>query len=202
MKFDIIHFKSPNSLFQIIQRICDFIFVILDEVFCVIAKIVQGFDGGPGSGLKPRRPNRILRLTFNPNGMRDVIAQRGKRVKDLEVALDLVNLIERDRSVTEQVEQGIALFGKAEAAGQQLYGSRVRAAHGRHNLLHKNFMPGEPLYDFSEENQMLLGEAIRRPFAHAQNLSLGIDTCQSMQTLIGFTHSAKRITLAPISEYI
>jgi hypothetical protein len=84
--------------------------------------------------------------------MRDVIAQRGKRVKDLEIALDLVNLIERDRSVAEQVEQGIALLGKAEAAGQQLYGSRVRAADGRHNLLHKNFMPGEPLYDFSEEN--------------------------------------------------
>ena len=105
MKFDIIHFKSPNSLFQIIQRICDFIFVILDEVFCVIAKIVQGFDGGPGSGLKPRRPNRILRLTFNPNGMRDVIAQRGKRVKDLEVALDLVNLIERDRSVTSRLNR-------------------------------------------------------------------------------------------------
>jgi hypothetical protein len=84
--------------------------------------------------------------------MRDVIAQRGKRVKDLEIALDLVNLIERDRSVAEQVEQGIALLGKAEAAGQQLYGSRVRAADGRHNFLHKNFMPGKPLYDFSEEN--------------------------------------------------
>ena len=67
--------------------------------------------------------------------MRDVIAQRGKRLECLEIALDVVNLIERDRSVTEQVEQGVALFGKAEAAGQQLYGSDVRAADGRHNFL-------------------------------------------------------------------
>lgn len=73
--------------------------------------------------------------------MRDVIAQR------VNVwSLDVVNLIERDRSMTEQVEQGVALFGKAEAAGQQLYGSDVRAADGRHNFLHENFMLGEALY--------------------------------------------------------
>jgi len=85
--------------------------------------------------------------------MRDVIAQRGKRLECLEIALDVVNLIERDRSVTEQVEQGVALFGKAEAAGQQLYGSDVRAADGRHNFLHENFMLGEPLYMSIDANR-------------------------------------------------
>ncbi len=153
MKVDIIPFKSPNDLSQLIQRICDFIFLILDKVFCTSANIVHGFDGSQGAGLKPHRPNRILRLSFNPNGMRDVIAQRGKRLECLEIALDVVNLIERERS-------GVALFGKAEAAGQQLYGSDVRAADGRHNFLHENFMLGEPVYECAEENQMLIDDAI------------------------------------------
>jgi hypothetical protein len=36
-----------------------------------------------------------------------------------------------------------------------LPGSDVRAADGRHNFLHENLMLGEPLYECSEENQML-----------------------------------------------
>jgi hypothetical protein len=40
--------------------------------------------------------------------------------------------------------------------------------------MHESFMPGKPLYDHSEQHQVLLGEAIWRPFVHAECLSLGI----------------------------
>jgi hypothetical protein len=72
--------------------------------------------------------------------------------------------------VTEQVEQGVALFGKAEATGQQFDGSDVRAADGRDDFLHQSFMPGEAMNDPAEEKQMLIIDTIRCPVAHDQDL--------------------------------
>jgi hypothetical protein len=80
----------------------------------------------------------------------------------------LVNLVERHRAVPEQVEQGLALFGKAEAAGQQLDGSDIRAADGRYDFLHQSFVPSEAMNDPAEEKQMLIIDTIRRPVAHDQ----------------------------------
>jgi hypothetical protein len=95
-------------------------------------------------------------------------------MKCLEVLAYLVNSVDRHGPVTEQMEQGVALSGKAETAGQQLDGGGVGAADARHDFLHENFVPGEPLNDRSEEDQMLLGDAIWRPFVHAESLSLRV----------------------------
>jgi hypothetical protein len=98
--------------------------------------------------------------------MRNVITQGGQRVRNHDVGADPVILIERNRPMIEQVEQGLLLVAEIEAASEDHDRSGIRASDRRHELPHEKLISREPLDDGSEHQEVSLGKGLQEPIIH------------------------------------
>jgi hypothetical protein len=114
------------GLGEIIQRVFHPVGIILYEIPGLrIRRLVHRFDCRQG----PQNPiwlDRVQGWTGNPCRVLNIVAQPAQCMRNHQVIMDGIELIEGDAPMTEQVEQSMAFVIELKTSGQEDGGGRIR----------------------------------------------------------------------------